>query len=329
MELKSKVAVVTGGGSGMGRELCIALTKAGCAVASCDLMMDKLQETKSLCEGAKAPLSIHQCDVSSEADLLAFRDAVRGEHGEALNLLFNNAGLGGGGSMTSEEERTDWEKTFNVCFYGVYWGCRAFMPMLLAAKEAHIINTSSINGFWACLGTVPHTAYSAAKFAVKGFSEALITDLRMHAPHIKVSVVMPGHIGTDIAINSGKLLGHVDPLQMPEEAIKRIRERMMNAGGPMAEALMNLSDDQLRELVHQRGIDFREKAPMSASAAAAVILDGVAQGKWRILVGDDAHNLDKRVREAPEAAYEPEFLEKLVADGEFGDALVDTVPPIA
>ena len=77
----------------------------------------------------------------------------------------------------------------------------------MSSEEGHIINTSSINGFWASLGGTPHTSYSAAKFAVKGFSESLIDDLRVNAPHVNVSVVMPGHIGTSIAENTGKILG--------------------------------------------------------------------------------------------------------------------------
>ena len=100
--------------------------------------------------------------------------------------------------------------TFNVCWYGVYYSTRAFMPMILKAHEAHIVNTSSVNGFWASLGpTRAHTAYPAAKFAVKGFTEGLINDLRLNAPHVKCSVVMPGHIGTSIIENTRKVLtGH-------------------------------------------------------------------------------------------------------------------------
>ena len=102
--------------------------------------------------------------------------------------------------------REEWEKTFNVCWGGVYDCTRAFLPMLLKAEEGHIVNTSSVNGFWASVGPrIPHTAYSAAKFAVKGFTEALITDLRINAPHIRCSVVMPGHIGTSIPLNSRKI----------------------------------------------------------------------------------------------------------------------------
>ena len=327
-QLKGKTAVVTGGGTGMGRELCRALTKAGCQVASCDLLMDNLEETRDLCaaEPGAAALSIHKCDVASEADILAFRDQAQQALGGALNFLFNNAGIGGTVSITSEADRADWERTFNVCWYGVYYSCRAFMPMLMAAKAAHIVNTSSVNGFWASIGpSVPHSAYSAAKFAVKGFTEALVTDLRIHAPHIKASVVMPGHIGTSIAINSGKLMGHSEPLKMSAAEVKQLRERLMQAGGDTAEALMNLSDDQIREFLHQRGIAFRDQAPTSAAQAAQIILDAVLAGKWRILVGEDAENLDRQVRAAPEEAYEPEFLQTLIDKGEFGQAIIDAV----
>jgi NAD(P)-dependent dehydrogenase (short-subunit alcohol dehydrogenase family) len=100
-------------------------------------------------------------------------------------------------------ERSEWERTFNICWFGVYYCTRAFLPMMLKADKGHIVNTSSVNGFWASIGpSVPHTAYCAAKFAVKGFTEALMTDLRLNAPHIKCSVVMPGHIGTDIVVNA-------------------------------------------------------------------------------------------------------------------------------
>ena len=112
-------------------------------------------------------------------------------------------------------------RTFNICWGGVYLGTRAFMPMLLASSEGHIVNTSSVNGFWASLGLgIPHTAYSAAKFAVKGFTEALITDFRLNAPHLRASVVMPGHIGTSIVINSGKVLGR-DPKELTGRADRR------------------------------------------------------------------------------------------------------------
>ncbi len=308
---EGKIAVVTGGGTGMGRELCRQLSQEGCHVAMCDVMTDTMAETRSLCE-REAPagtrVTTHVCDVSREDDIHRFRDEVEAAHGETVHLLFNNAGIGGGGSFLTDP-REDWEKTFGVCWYGVYYGCRAFVPMLVRSDEGHIVNTSSVNGFWASLGpTVPHTAYSAAKFAVKGFSEALINDLRIHAPHVGVSVVMPGHIGTSIAINSGKVLGKSAPLDMSDGEVRELRERMMRASGSMSEAIMNMSDDQIRQAMHDRGVQFRDNAPLTAAQAAAIILDGVRQGRWRILVGEDARQLDERVRKNPESAYDPDFV---------------------
>ncbi len=319
-----KIAVVTGGGTGMGRELCLQLVREGCSVAACDVIMENLEETSRICAEA-APdvkVTLHQCDVSSETDMNRFRDEVVAAHGETINLLFNNAGIGGSFSFLDEESRPQWEKTFNVCWYGVYYGCRAFVPLLVNADEAHIVNTSSVNGFWASLGpNTPHTAYAAAKFAVKGFSEALITDLRMHAPHVGVSVVMPGHIGTSIAINSGKVLSGKNAMEMTEEDMKSIRERMMKSGGDMAEAVMNLSDDQIRAVMHQRGVDFRDNAPTSAGEASTIILNAVKSGKWRILVGEDAVRLDARVRNDPESAYDIDFAQAVQEGGDLTELI--------
>src|SRR5205085_8398952 len=128
----------------------------------------------------------------------------------------NNAGIGGGGSFVVDD-RAEWDATFAVTWGGVYSCTRVFLPMLLASTEGHVVNTSSVNGFWASLGpNIPNTAYSAAKFAVKGFTEALVTDLRVNAPHISASVVMPGHIGTGIVLNSFRYFG-LDPKHLDEE----------------------------------------------------------------------------------------------------------------
>jgi NAD(P)-dependent dehydrogenase (short-subunit alcohol dehydrogenase family) len=185
------------------------------------------------------------------------------------------------------------------------------MPLLLASPAGHVINTSSVNGFWASLGpNIPHTAYSAAKFAVKGFTEALITDFRMNAPHLRASVVMPGHIGTSIAINSRRLLGS-DPKEMTEEQIAQVRERLTRAGLDVSGA----SDEDLRIGIQAQGEAFRDNAPMTAAEAAAVILDGVRKGAWRILVGDDAVVLDEMVRAHPEDAYLPDFMDRVHSRG--------------
>jgi NAD(P)-dependent dehydrogenase (short-subunit alcohol dehydrogenase family) len=267
-----RLAVVTGGGSGMGRELVIQLAAEGCAVAACDLREASAEETAALAR-AGAPdgttVTAHACDVADEAQVARFRDEVLAAHGaDHVDLVFSNAGVGGGGSFINDP-REMWERVFAVDFWGVYHCARVFLPLLMRSPEGVLVNTSSVNGFWASLGAgIPHTAYSTAKFAVKGFSEALIEDLRVNAPNVRVVLVMPGHVATNIVGNSMLAFG------MPEADAKEANQ------------------------------GFYDAAPLSAAGAATVILDGVRSGNWRILVGDDAHRLDQFVRASPEDAYD-------------------------
>ena len=303
---ENKIAVVTGGGAGMGRELVRQLAKEGCDIALCDVMEENMQETVDIVssESPEVKITSFKCDVSLEGDVFSFKDKVIEEHKtDHINLLFNNAGIGGGGSFLQGDQE-EWEKTFAICWLGVYYCSRAFMPYLVASTEGHIINTSSVNGFWASLGGFPHTSYSAAKFAVKGFTEALIQDLRLNAPHVNASVVMPGHIGTSIALNSGKILGHADAEELSDEEIEEMKKVWISLGAPVH----NYSNDQIRQMVKERRESFKTNAPTSAAQAAEIILNGVKEKKWRILVGDDAKNLDKKVRENPEKAYDPDFV---------------------
>jgi NAD(P)-dependent dehydrogenase (short-subunit alcohol dehydrogenase family) len=223
--------------------------------------------------------------------------------------LFNNAGIGGGGSMIVNG-RDEWERVFNICWGGVYLATRAFLPLMQKAEAAHIVNTSSMNGFWASIGPdAPHTAYSAAKFAVKGFSEALMTDLRLNAPHIKVSVVMPGHIGTGFRTNSLKVQARTDSDELNALQIAQARARLASMGKDAAA----LSDAEIKAGLAERARRFVEYAPTTAAQAAAIILAGVKAEQWRILVGTDAQVMDRMVREAPEQAYEPDFFARFVA----------------
>src|ERR1700751_3981605 len=309
-DFAGKIAVVTGGGSGMGRELVRQLAAEACNVAMCDVSEEGMTETRRLCEAAGLPqglrVTAHLADVSDEALVERFGDEVTERHGaDKIHLLFNNAGIGGGGSMFAHS-REEWERTFNICWGGVYNCTRVFLPMMLKAEEGHIVNTSSVNGFWASVGPhIPHTAYSAAKFAVKGCTEALITDLRINAPHIKCSVVMPGHIGTSIPLNSRKIQGGSEPEGMDATQIAQARARIASMGRDVS----GLSDDDIRNIIAERERRFREEAPTSAAQAATIILDGVKADRWRILVGDDAHRIDERVRRSPEQAYELDFFE--------------------
>ena len=268
-----KLAVVTGGGSGMGRELVRQLAAQGCSVAACDWHPDAMAETASLARadaGSGVLVTSHACDVSDEVQVLRFRDELLGQHArDHVDLVFANAGIGGAGSFVNDS-REEWEHTFAVDWWGVYHCARTFLPLLIASGDGVLVNTSSVNGLWAALGPgMPNTAYCAAKFAVRGFTEALIEDLRSNAPQVRVAVVMPGHVGTDIIGNTLRAHGK-DPDQM----------------------LIDISND------------FRDKAPLSAAQAATIILDGVRSGTWRILVGQDAAMIDERIRANPEAAYD-------------------------
>jgi len=192
----------------------------------------------------------------------------------------------------------------------VYLSTRAFLPLLQKAEEAHIVNTSSMNGFWASIGPdAPHTAYSAAKFAVKGFSEALITDLRLNAPHVKVSVVMPGHIGTGFRINSLKVQAHTDSDEVTPVQIAQARARLASMGRDSSA----LSDAEIKAGLAERARRFVETAPTTAAEAAAAILAGVKADKWRILVGADAQLMDRLVRDDPEHAYDADFFARFAA----------------
>jgi NAD(P)-dependent dehydrogenase (short-subunit alcohol dehydrogenase family) len=281
-DFSGKLAVVTGGGSGIGRALVMALAAQGCSVAICDIRETEQAETKRLAD-AVAPqgvkITIFVADVANEPQVEAFRDDVLRQHDtDHLHLLFNNAGIGGGGSFVSAS-RAEWDRTFGVCWGGVYNNTRAFLPLLIKAEAAHLINVSSVNGFWASLGpNTTHTAYSAAKFAVKGFTEALIGDLKLNAPHVKVSLVMPGHVGTSIVLNT-------------------LSEHGWGGG----------SGVEMPEMLRQWGEDFRSRG-LSPDRAAEIILTGVRADQWRILVGPDAEWLDQAVRAAPEKAYDAEFV---------------------
>jgi len=299
-----KLAVVTGGGSGMGRELARQLAAQGCSVAACDWHADAVEATVAMAR-ADAPPGVrvtgHACDVSDEAQVLRFRDELLGAHGgDRVDLVFSNAGIGGAASFV-KDSREEWERTFAVDWWGVYYCARVFLPLLIASGDGVLVNTSSVNGFWASLGPgVPNTAYSTAKFAVRGFSEALVEDLRVNAPQVRVAVVMPGHVGTDILVNTRRAHGLAGPEDLSDAKLAEARDRLAGAGLLAKGA----SDAEVRQRVAQLESGFRDNAPVSAAQAAAIILDGVRSGAWRILIGEDAKMIDAAVRAKPEATYD-------------------------
>jgi NAD(P)-dependent dehydrogenase (short-subunit alcohol dehydrogenase family) len=314
-----KLAVVTGGGSGMGRELVRQLAAQGCSVAACDWHADAVTQAAVMARAGAPPgvrVTAHGCDVSVEAQVLRFRDELLDEHAsEHVDLVFGNAGIGGGGSFVTGS-REEWERTFAVDWWGVYYCARAFLPLLTASGDGVLVNTSSVNGFWATLGPgMPNTAYSAAKFAIKGFSEALIEDLRTNAPGVRVVVVMPGHVGTDIVANSLRAQGLPEPEDMSDAQLTELippgAQAALIRAGAVAEGA---PADDLRQLLVRANADFRDKAPVSAAQAATIILEGVRSGSWRILVGEDAKTLDALVRAKPEAAYDYAELGRMAAE---------------
>ena len=206
-----RLAVVTGGGAGIGRELVRQLAAQGCSVAACDLNPDTVAVTAATAWALAPPgvaVTGHACDVSEEAQVLRFRDELLEQHAsDHVDLVFSNAGIFGGASFV-KDSREEWERTFNVNWWGVYYCARTFLPLLIASGDGVLVNISSVAGFWATAGAgAPITAYSTSEFAIKGFSEALVEDLRSNAPQVRVVVVMPGVVNTDIYLNSRRALG--------------------------------------------------------------------------------------------------------------------------
>jgi NAD(P)-dependent dehydrogenase (short-subunit alcohol dehydrogenase family) len=303
-----KLAVVTGGGSGIGRELARQLAAQGCSVAACDLNSDTIAVTAATA-WALAPPGIkvtgHACDVSDEAQVQRFRDELLEQHAsDHVDLVFSNAGVFGGASFV-KDSRQEWERTFAINWWGVYFCARTFLPLLIASGDGVLVNTSSAAGFWATAGpgAPPITAYSTSEFAIKGFSEALIEDLRSNAPQVRVVVVMPGVVSTDIAMNSRRALGLPEWEQLSDaellEQIPDIGRAILIGMGLLAE---DFSADDLRRAIPRLKAELQGKG-FTAAQAATIILDGVRSGAWRILVGDEAKMLDEQVRANPEAPF--------------------------
>jgi NAD(P)-dependent dehydrogenase (short-subunit alcohol dehydrogenase family) len=282
----------------MGRELVIQLAERGCSVAACDLDAQGLDETLRLATiGAVqgATLSAHVCDVSDRNSVDGFRGGVVAKHAtDHIDLLFNNAGVHGEDSFVSGD-RANWERVFSVCWNAVYLPTRAFLPMLMASRSAWIVNTGSVNSLLARHGDgAPCTAYSAAKFAVRGFSEALIEDLRTNAPQVRVAIVLPGTVVTSLGANSDRILGN------------RLEPAVGGVGG-LATYLEDLgvSSADLDETdLYRIGDLLRAVFMLPAQTAVRQILAAIQEGRWRILVGEDSWEVDELVRAHPDIAYD-------------------------
>jgi NAD(P)-dependent dehydrogenase (short-subunit alcohol dehydrogenase family) len=305
-----KLAVVTGGGSGIGRELVRQLAEQGCSVATCDLNSDSLAVTVAMARTTARPgatVTGHVCDVSDEEQVQRLRDELLEQHaGDHVDLVVSNAGVAGGGSFV-KDSRQEWERTFNINWWGVYFCARTFLPLLIASGDGVLVNMSSVAGFWATAGSgVPLTAYCTSEFAIKGFSEALIPDLAANAPQVRVALVMPGLVNTEMALNSRRALGLPDVETLGDaDLMEMIPDEVREVLVAMGLLAKGFSADDVRRAI-PRLKDFVRDKGFTARQAATIILEGVRSGAWRILVGDEAKMLDEQVRANPEAPFDYE-----------------------
>ena len=265
-DFKNKVAVITGSGSGMGRELAIELANAGANIALVEINEETLNETAELLKKYNVGVSKHIVDVGNKQAVFDLPEKVIEEHG-SVDMVFNNAGVALSSTVENSTDE-DWEWGLGILLHGVINGTRAFLPFLKERPEAAIINTSSIFG----LLSVPNQSiYHVGKYGVRGFTESLALEMKLEKSNVEVYSVHPGHIGTNIA-NIGAKNGKFDFDEDAED-------------GP------NLFGAQAKT-VEEAGQLFKDKAPINANTAAKIILKNIKKKNKRILVGSDAYAYD-------------------------------------
>jgi butyryl-CoA dehydrogenase len=272
-----RVAAITGAGSGIGRALARELVGRGAHLALSDINDEGLAETVALCEGGGRKVTSHHLDVADRGAVFAWADQAARDHGQ-VNLIFNNAGVALAATIESmSDEDMSW--LMNINFWGVVHGTQAFLPHLKASGEGHIVNVSSVFG----LISVPtQSAYNAAKFAVRGFTDALRMELAIEGAAVSCTTVHPGGIKTNIARNarmdeSVRLIGGDEPgdqfekvaMTTPEKAARQIlraveRDRRRALIGPDAKAIDLVS--RLPAGVYQRVIVAGARRGRSARA---------------------------------------------------------------
>ncbi len=248
-----KVAVVTGAGSGIGRALALELGRSGAKLAISDVDVAGLAETEALLKSIGAPVKADRLDVTEREAFLIYADEVK-EHFGVVHQIYNNAGIAFTGDVEVMGFK-DIERVMDVDFWGVVNGTKAFLPHLLESVDGHVINVSSLFGIFAVPG---QSAYNAAKFAVRGFTEALRQEMITKKRPVAVTTVHPGGIKTAIARNAGSV-EDLDAADLAAQFDKKL-------------------------------------ARTSPERAAEIILEAVRKKKARVLVGADAKSLDVLVR---------------------------------
>jgi NAD(P)-dependent dehydrogenase (short-subunit alcohol dehydrogenase family) len=303
------LCVLTGAASGIGYELAHQLAHQGYDMAICDVDSDGLRIAAEEIRGTHpGRLVIDQtCDVSKRSQVESFRSKVGESSNNApVTLLVNNAGIVGGTSFFKDSEN-QWNQTFDVTWGGVYNCCRVFLPSILSAKQSTIVNISSANGYWASSGHLtPMSAYSTTKIAVKGFTESLLVDSRVNAPHVRPILVMLGAVSTKLALHSQKYLGIKLPEDMTDHEIEMARERLV-------EPMKSLPVDELRLALQVSIAGDNSNAPTTPIEAATSIVDAINGDDWRVVIGPGAKILDEGVRHDPGQAYEHDFFRNLLS----------------
>ncbi len=263
-DFTGRVAAITGAGSGIGRALATELARRGAYLALSDIDDAGLAETVWRCEEFGVKITSQHLDVAVRGDVEAWADAVVADHG-TVNLIFNNAGVALGATVESMSYE-DFEWLMNINFWGVVYGTKAFLPYLKASGEGHIVNLSSVFG----LISVPsQSAYNAAKFAVRAFTDTLRMELEIEGAPVSVTTVHPGGIKTNIARNA-----RMDP------------------------SVTEIAGDAERALA-----DFERLFITSPEKAARQILSAVRHDRRRTLIGPDAKVIDL-VSRLPASLYQ-------------------------
>lgn len=260
-DFDDKVAAITGAASGMGRALAVELARRGCHLALSDIDEAGLAETAELARQARPGLRVTttRVDTADRAAVQAWADQAAAAHGR-VNLVFNNAGVALS-SLLDQVSVADFEWIMAIDFWGVVWGTQAFMPHLRASADGHVVNTSSLFGLMA---SPLSGCYNAAKFAVRGYTEALRMELELTGAPVSATCVHPGGVRTAIARSA-----RMDPscAQLVGDDLERARERF----------------DRMLDVT-------------SARSAALQILRAVQRNQRRVLVGRDAKLMDLLVR---------------------------------
>ncbi len=262
--VNGKVVVITGAGSGIGRELALEAARRGARLALADIDEVGLADTVQQVQRRGADAYGTRVDVGDRGAVSAFADQVATHYG-VVHMVFNNAGVSGDSRTILDADWDVFERVLGINLWGVIHGTKAFLPHLIASGEGHVINISSLNGIMAQSKLGP---YCTAKFGVRGFTETLRAEMIEARRPVQVTVVHPGGVKTNIA---NAALAHAESTGREITGEDRARVRTYN------EKLLRMPPER----------------------AARTIIDGVEAGRGRVIVGNDARALDLLVRAVP------------------------------